>query len=344
MRGSPGDRRPLLLGSALVGMLAFATVPAAQALGAMTAAQLYAVAFANGCATVVFSVAQQAALPVLVAPGQLGAATGQAESAERTAAILGPPAAAVLFHRVWPAAPFLVDALSFAVIAVLLGRIRTHLGPDAPSGVPSDEPPRGGLLAGARSLLRDPLLRDLTLLNSAGDLLFAGVGLLMIVLLRGGGQQGAGIGLVFSVAAAGGLAGSLVANRLEDRLGMAAAVIGKHVLTALLFPVLLLGLPPLGVGLLWGAISFQVSVVGVIQRKHVLLATSAELMGRVQSFTAFLSFGSLPVGAALTGLALDLAGPRGTVAGYTAALALLAAASIASRAIRTTRPPGLIRP
>lgn len=324
-------RRTLLLVSGVVSLIAFASIPVAQAAGVLTVWQLYVVAFVNGCATVVFAVAQQAALPTLVHPDHLGAATGQAETVERLAAILGPPVAAALFHEVWPSLPFLVDALSFAVIVLMLSRIRADMGPSGSRAAL----PKSDLLSGARSLFGNPLLRDLTLLNSAGDLMFAGIGLLMIVLVQDSGQRGVGVGLVFSMAAVGGLIGSLVANRLESRLGMATAVIGKHVLTALLFPVLLLGLPAIGVGALWALISFQVSIVGVIQRKHVLLATSDDLMGRVQSFTTFLSFGSLPIGVAATGFVLSTAGARGAVVVYTAALVLLAVFSIVSRPIRT---------
>jgi MFS family permease len=325
-------RRPLLIGASLVSLVTYASIPVAHLLGSLTVAHLYAVAFVSGCSTVVFAVTQQTALPTLVDDCHLGAAAGQAETVERLAAILGPLAATYLFYQASPTAPFAVNALSFAVIALALTQIRANLGP---FGVAVAQTPRVNLLAGARSLLCNRLLRDLTLLNSAGDLLFAGIGLLMIVLLRDGGQQGMSIGMVFSCAAVGGLFGAMVTNRLECRLGLATAVIGKHVLTAALFPLLLLGLPVYGVGILWASISFQVSIVAVIQRKYVLLATPADLMGRVQSFTTFLSFGSLPIGAAATGFVLEAAGARGAVVVYTVVLVAMAAWSIASRAIRT---------
>lgn len=79
--------------------------------------------------------------------------------------------------------------------------------------------------------------------------------------------------IVFSLAAVGGLPGSLITNRLERRIGLPAAVIGKHILVAALFPILLLDLPLYGVGIVWAAISFQVSIVGAIQRKVVFLSS-----------------------------------------------------------------------
>lgn len=329
------SRRLVLVASCSVSLLAHASIAVAYWCGVLTATQLYVVAFINGCAFVVFLVAQQAVLPVIVTTSELPAATSAAETVERLAAILGPPLGTYLFFSVSAATPFAINAVSFAAIALAVARIKAHLGPfsAARSRVPVN------VVAGAKTVFGNPLLRDLTLINAAGDLLFAGVGLLIIVRLTEVGVQGSRIGIVFSLAAVGGLIGSLITNWLERRIGLSAAVIGKHVLVAALFPLLLLNLPLYGVGIVWAAISIQVSVVGVIQRKAVFRDAPAELMGRVQSFTLLLSWGSLPIGTAATGFLLTAFGGHGTVVVYTGVLIALAAWSIASPAIRRgTRP------
>jgi hypothetical protein len=221
--------------------------------------------------------------------------------------------------------------MSFAAIALAVARIKADLGPF--SWDPSRNHPIN-LAAGAKTVFGSPLLRDLTLINSAGDLLFAGVGLLIIVRLSETGVQGASVGIVFSLAAVGGLIGSLMTNRLERWIGLPSAVIGKHVLVAALFPLLLLDLPLYGIGIIWAAISFQVSIGGVIQRKAVFLDAPADLMGRVQSFTTLLSWGSLPIGTAASGFLLSSFGGHGTVAAYTGVLIALAMWTIASPAVR----------
>src|SRR5262249_16944013 len=120
-------------------------------------------------------------------------ATGQAESIERLAAILGPPVGTFLFYEANPAAPFAVNALSFGVIAFTVARIRRNLGPDPAGDQHGTNRATFNLLAGARSVLGNALLRDLTFLNAAGDVLFAGIGLLIIMLLREHDQAGATI-------------------------------------------------------------------------------------------------------------------------------------------------------
>ena len=324
-------RRALMLLAGLTSLIAVGTVPIAYATFGLSVLHLYAVVFVNGCSVVVFFVAQQASLPRIVAKNLIGRATGQAETIERTAAIIGPTVAAWLFEQVWPAFPFAFYAMSFGVMAVAVMFIRADLGPTTPP----KESQRTGLSAGVKSLWSNRLLRDLTFLNTAGDFLFAGITLLMVILVRDSGASTASVGLVFSSAAVGGLIGSMVASRLEEHLGLPVAVIGKHILTAAIFPLLLSGLPAWGIALLWASISFQVSIVGVIQRKHVLLKTADELMGRVQAVTVFLSFGALPLGTAFTGFVLEYGGITTTLAAYSAILVLLAIASIVSRAIRT---------
>lgn len=330
------SRRLVLITSSSVSLLAHGSIAAAYWCGALTTVQLYVVAFINGCAFVGFLIAQQAVLPVIVSTSQLPAATSLAETIERLAAILGPPLGTYLFFSSSAATPFAINAASFAAIILAFVRIKAHLGP-FPETRSRDHPMN--LAAGAKIVFGNPLLRDLTLINAAGDLLFAGVGLLIIVRLGELGVPGSSIGIVFSLAAVGGLAGSLITNRLERRIGLPAAVIGKHILVAALFPLLLLDLPLYGVGIVWATISFQVSIVGVIQRKAVFRDAPSDLMGRVQSFTTLLSWGSLPIGTAATGFLLSSVGGHGTVAVYTGVLIALAVWSIASPAIRRGTHP-----
>lgn len=325
------SHRALLAGSAALGLVAMTALAVAYATGNLASWLIFAVAFLNGIASVVYAITQMATLPALIEEHQIGAATVQAETIERLAAIAGPPVAALLFDAVWPGMPFVVDALSFGVIVLCVLSLRSPLGPKPPF------PPfslRSDFTAGAKVIAHQPLLRDLTILNVAGDFLFAGIGLLMIVLVRDAGAEGSEVGLVFSAAAVGGVIGASITNHVEARIGLTQAVVGKHVLTAAIFPLLALDLPPLAIGLLWGTISFQVSILNVIQRKYQLHITPQDMMGRVQSFVTFLSFGSLPLGTAATGYLLEAVGTRGTVLVYTGVLILLAGYSILSRSIR----------
>ena len=330
-------RRSLLFRASIVSALAVGSIPISFWLGTLTSAHLYAVAVLGGIAAVVLTIAQTPVLPSIVPRGHLAAATSQAEAIERLAAVVGPPLGGMLFQRVSPGAPFAVNAVSLALFAGCVMRIRSSL--DAGAEAPSALAWREHVRAGVRAIFGRPLLRALTLLNTAGDFLFSGIGLLMIVLTMEAGATATVTGIVFGLASAGGLAGALSAQRIVDRLGMSYAVIGKHVLTALIFPALLLDLPALVMGVLWGLISFQVSIVGVVQRAHLVQVIDSRELGRAYSVATFLSFGSMPLGIAGTGLLLEWGGGQGTVWVYSGALVLLAVYSLASRAIRRAHRP-----
>nr|BFF03619.1 hypothetical protein GCM10020241_52940 [Streptoalloteichus tenebrarius] len=209
------SRRALLVGSAAVSMVSITSVALAFLGGEPALPHLYAVAFVNSLASTVYRIADTAALPRIVGRDQLGTAAGQNEAIWGVSAVTAPPLAGLLFE--WaPAAPFLVDAATFAVVAGCVLGIRTRLGADRP--YPSVRW-RRDLTTGARTVLRQPTVRALTLLTVVGDVLFAGIGLLMIVLVREHGASAAQTGLVLAAPAVGSILGSLLASRLEDRLG-----------------------------------------------------------------------------------------------------------------------------
>jgi predicted MFS family arabinose efflux permease len=332
-------RRWLLVCSSTVSALATASIPAAYLAGALTIGQIIAVALINGTAAVFYSISSSASLPRLVAKDQLGVAASQAETIWGLSATVGPSLAGLLITDVWLGAPFVVDAASFLVAAACILRVRTQLGANRP--YPALEW-RKDLLAGARTIRDVPFLRSITILTVCGDALFSGVGLLVIMLIRLKTPLATPIGLVATAAAVGGITGSLVANHVERRVGFRRAVVAKHWVTAALFPPLAIGLFPALIGLIWASISFMVSIMNVIQMKYTVSVIRDEVLGRAQSFLTFASYGSLPIGAALTGFALHLLGPRGTVGAYSAVLLLLAIYATASRNLR--RGPGSRQP
>lgn len=329
------SRRALLIAAGVVGLTAFGSLAVALAFGQLTMAHLFVVAFANGVAASVVSVAKGTVLRPVVGKKNIGPATSQAETIERLAAVAGPPLGGLLFETVWQGAPFVVHAFTFMAVVLCIALIRTHLGPSQPIERTSVAL---SIATGVKVLWRHRLLRDLTILNSAGDFLFAGIGLLMIVLVLESSAGVTTVGVVFGMAAIGGMTGALLANRIEGWLGLSQAVIGKHVLTALLFPLLALPLAPMLIGGLWAVISFQVSILAVVQRKYLVMLAPESVLGRVDSVATFLSFGGLPLGIAGTGALLEVLGGRGTVLVYSALLVLLAVMSIASRSIRRPVP------
>ncbi|GAA3865687.1 hypothetical protein GCM10022243_34790 [Saccharothrix violaceirubra] len=315
------SRRMLMVCGTVVGAVSVTSLPVAFGLDVLTLPQLYVVAFVSSAAATVYRIADTAALPRIVPPE---VAAARSEVVWGVAALVGPPLAGLLFETAGPASPFLVDAVSFVAIMVCVLAIRTRLGADRP--YPEVSWPRD-LTTGARIAWGRPLLRTLTVLTSVGDFLFAGIGLLLIVLVRERGASTFETGTVFTAAALGAILGSLLAGRIEDRIGLRAAVSVKHWLTAALFPLLLLDLPVWVTGLAWGVVALQISILNVIQNRYLMGVVPNGSLGRVEGFLTFVEQGGLPLGYAATGLLLGWVGSRGTLFGYEAVLVVLAGAA-----------------
>ncbi|MBB4678522.1 MFS transporter [Crossiella cryophila] len=317
------SRRGLMIGSSVLSMVSITSIPIAYLLDSLTLPQLYVVAVVNSAAATVYRIANTAALPRIVGQHKLGAAAGQSEMIWGIATIIAPPLAGLMFEVTGPSSPFMIDAISFLAIALCILGIRAKLGPDRRR---SDEPMawRAELTGGGKIAMSLPLLRSLTILTSIGDFLFAGIGLLLIVLVKNNGAAGIEIGTVFTFAAVAGIVGSLLAPKLEDKLGLLPTVIGKHWITAALFPLLLLDLPGWGTALVWGVICLQIAVLNVIQMKYLMGIVPNEHLGKVEGFLTFISKTTLPLGYALTGLLLEAFGVPGTLLVYEVVLVLLA--------------------
>ncbi|MFB6888193.1 MFS transporter [Kitasatospora sp. NPDC056327] len=330
------SRRLLMVGASLLSMASIVTVPVAHLLGELHLPQLYAVAFVSSLAATVYRIANTAALPGIAGRERLGEAASQSETIWGTSALVAPPLAGLMFESMSPAAPFLLDALSFLAITAAILAIRSRLGPD---GTPAPLRWRRELTAGMRITARLPLVRTLTALTALGDFLFAGIGLLLIVLAKDSGASGPQVGTVFTAAGVGSLLGAALAPRIELRLGLRTAVVGKHWLTAALFPLLLLGLPPWGIGAVWGLVAGQVAVLNVIQMKYLMSQVGDDRLGRVEGFMTFLSRSSLPLGYALTGVLLDRFGAWRTLLVFEGVLIALACYSLVGRGLREKPAP-----
>ncbi|MFF8789312.1 MFS transporter [Streptomyces sp. NPDC015125] len=325
------SRRAVMVGASLLSMASIATVPIAYLMDGLALPQLYVVAFVNSLAATAYRIANTAALPGITGPHKLGEAASQSETIWGTSALVAPPLAGLMFETMSPATPFFLDALSFVAIAAAILAIRSRLGP---AGVPPPLRWRRELTAGMRITAQLPLVRTLTVLTIVGDFLFAGIGLLLIVLAKESGATGFEVGTVFTAAGVGSLLGAALASRIELGLGLRTAVVGKHWLTALLFPLLLVDLPSWGIGLVWGLVALQIAVLNVIQMKYLMSQVHSDQLGKVQGFMTFLSKSSLPLGYALTGFLLDRFGSWNTVLAFEAVLLGLAGYALVGRGLR----------
>ncbi|MGA8113722.1 MAG: MFS transporter [Actinocatenispora sp.] len=325
------SRRAMLIVAGIVSMLVSLAIPIAYHLDHLSIGLVYGVAAVVGAASALGEIAQVAVLPKLVPESQLGTASGQSELIYNVSALVGPPIGGLMLATSHMAVPFVIDALSFGAMALSVGLIRANLQVegDTEQGRWREEFTRG-----FRTLFAQRRLRALTIMTLTGDFLFSGITVLMTLLVKSRGTSAAVIGVVFALSAIGGIVGSLVANRVQNRMGLVRSVVLRSWATVLLFPLLALGIPAILLGVVWALMNVMISYMNVMQMRLTMSLASEEVLGRTQSVVTFGSFAVLPFGAMFTGVLMQYAGPRGTVFAFTAVLAAIAIYSTVSRDLR----------
>jgi MFS family permease len=354
-------RRPVLVAANLGRGLLIALVPLLAGLEVLRIQHLYAVAFAVGVLTVLFDVAYQSYLPSLVDRDQLVEGNSRLQPSASAARVGGPGLGGLLVQLAGAPRALLLDAASFAVSTATLVAIR-HREP--PPAQPAGEPP-GGLrrrvAEGLGVTYRNPVLRSMAGLAATYNL-FAQVleALLVLFATRELGLGAGLIGLVVSTGSVGALAGSALAGRLQDRLGVGPALILAIVVecASLLLVPAAGGPPPLAAGLLGLAFvgnGFGLGLSNVLAVSLRQSVTPDRLLGRMNASYRFLTYGVIPLGALLGGALGELLGLRAAVAvGAVGSLLTVPGCSCrpcpACAACRSSRPgpapasPGVPRP
>ena len=196
-----------------------ATVPLAAAAGVLGVEQVFVVAIVSATLFVWFDAANFGALPLIAGRDRLVEANAAVSGASSLIAVVGPAVAGVLAATIGPAYAIGLDAASYGLSAIALLLVRApfstrHLDPA------SVEPLVRRLLADVREGLRflwgHRLVRTLTLLGFGISFTGGAVtGLTVVYGVQALGlpDSGAGIGLLFSAAALGSLASSLLLPR-----------------------------------------------------------------------------------------------------------------------------------
>ena len=206
-----GRRRRTMIAADLARAALMASIPLAYALGGLTLAQLYAVAFMVGTLAVVFDVCNATLFVSLVEPERYVEGNSLTNGSSAFSFVAGPSAGGLLVQVL--AAPFalLADAVSYVFSAGLLARI-------APAEPPAAERGKGHFSAGLRFVARSPTLR--ALVAAAATVNFFNFIFHTLVVLYAVGELGldAGtLGIVVGAGAVGGIIGAVFTGRVVRR-------------------------------------------------------------------------------------------------------------------------------
>jgi MFS family permease len=283
--------RVILLGGLTIAVLA----------GVATIWLLYLVAFVLGCFETMFDTAASSMLPNVVGKDRVVAANSRLNAVELTMnQFVGPPIGGFL-AALGIASAFGASAAGYLgallCLVTLQGSFRAKR-----SGPPASI--RSEIRDGLHYLAHHRLLRTMAFvvgpMNLASTAVFA-VLVLYVVAPGPLGLDAVGFGLLITSVAIGTVAGTLLATRIERRLGRANLFVAC-IASLLVFDLVWFVPNPLAIGVILavsGTLGGAFNVVfGSIRQRIV----PNHLLGRVMASFRLISWGSLPLGALLGGI------------------------------------------
>ncbi len=315
------------------GVLLYASLVVAGTLGELTVPHLFVVALLSGACAGVFAPSEMSAVRTVVPRDQLPTALSQQQARQHVGSLLGGPLGGALYSVTrW--APFLFDAVTFAVSWLMLGRLRTDLSPEPRSGARRNA--RADVAEGFRFQWSRPFFRTLMLWGACSNLVVNAIFVAADLRLIQAGFAPWSIGLVSTAAGVCGILGAIAAPRIIQRVPTGRlTVLVAWSFVPLLVPLVFWNNPAvvmlaLSVGLFFnpagnaGISSYKMSI------------TPPELLGRVQSVGMLTSWSTMPLAPVVGGALLAAFGGSVTMVvliGVAVAVALIPTLSSTVRAV-----------
>jgi len=307
-------RRSVMVGADAMRALAVGSIPAAAAFGRLGYVQLVAVAVLLGTGSLFFDVAYESYLPGLVGREHLADSNSRLQVSASVVRVAGPSSAGLLVAAVGAPFAFVADACSFVVsVATVLGIRRAEPAPRKAPAVSLWAEARAGI----GFLRRQPMLRAIAVTSASTNVFLAAfVALGTVFLVRQVHLSPAIIGLLSTCSAVGAVSGALGAGWLRRRLGSVRIMVVGLACTMPL--ALLIPLTSPGGGLVLYAVGvFAIGLGSVLYNIHQQtfrqVVCPEELLGRVNASFRVLTWGLVPLGAVLGGLAGTVVGNRNAV-------------------------------
>ncbi|MER5479701.1 MFS transporter [Streptomyces sp. NPDC002734] len=297
-------RRPVMLTAAAVSFLLFLAVPLAAWAGLLSIGLLIVVALLTGTAAVFFQTAYSAYLPSILDPEDQPEGNAKLHGSASAAQIAGLGSAGLIGQVAGAVNAMFANAATFLVSLLCLAGIR-HREPRPEQAAARPKALLHEVGEGLRLVAGDRWLRSLTLFGATSNLALMGYQTIQVVFLVDTvGLAPGAVGGLIAATSAGGVAGAFVARRIAARIGTARAMLVFELGLAGL--VLLVPATHAGAGLalfVVGGFCVSAGVVAgnVVKASFQQRYCPPRLLGRLTASTAFLNFGTLPVGALLGG-------------------------------------------
>lgn len=261
---------------------------------------LVATSFLIGVTVLFTDITAQSIIPTVVARSKLTGANSIIETTSQTARWLVPAAGGFVAAVLSLPAGLLICGIALAGAVIPLVGMRLPAPPQRSRLL-------AGSLDGLRVVLRDPLLRPISLSTAAMNLFYVGGSTFYpLIVLRDLGKSELFFALLLSVGAIGGIAGAAMAAwvaRCLDAIRIVSISSVVYALSLFAYPAALLTSAWSEVFLAGGFFMTAFAMISYNVAQITLRQTNTrdDLLGRVNSAFRFLAWGSVPLGALLAG-------------------------------------------
>lgn len=292
------DRRRVMVAVQLGRVIVVGGLAVVAATATARTWMLFVVAFALGVMETLFDTSAQTIVPTVVAADELTRANGRLSAVETTMnEFVGPPLGGLLVG-VGVALSLGTTAACFLLAAIALARIS---GSFRPTRIVTGARWREDIAEGLRYLRGQPVLCRFTLIGAVSNVCATAAFALLAVLVVAPGPMGLSeleFGALLTVSAVGSLIASLTVEAAERALGrrrllLVCIIVDGASIAAMATADVAVAIPAslvLGAGL----VVWNVIVVSLRQR-----IVPDHLLGRVNAASRMVSWGAVPVGAAI---------------------------------------------
>jgi MFS family permease len=322
------DRRLVMIADNVIRGLAIAIVPLLYLLGSLALWHVYLAAAVYGLLMMIALAGAPALIPGLVRPDELNAANGLESLSYTVGGVIGPALAGLLIAAVGAPLIVVIDVLSYLALAAVVATLpaRNTKGQSAHGS--------GGFGPVFRLLVANPVLLSTTLMFATFNI---GLGLMIVWLpILSGQTLGAGaelFGFLLAAMALGETASSLLAGssgsgRLGQRICWAQIVSGLSIGLLFLFPTISIAVVAMT---LLGFASAPMTIWAQTLRMRIIPPGQH---GRAFALLRLIMQAGAPIGSAVAGVVLPVAGMAAAIAASAAAIGIPGIAGLGIRALR----------